>query len=176
MRTLGRAVIGAALLLTTFGPAGWADGSSSTNSVRWQTIIGTFFIGATPGTSANTVGGIIGGGEPWSTLGGHAYVDLTTGAVDFKVKGLVLAGGNSIGTPGPLTQVMGALVCSPKSSPMVFYTSPASTLSGQGDAEFHGSFGPLPTVCSATNIAFLITTTASPPHWIANGAVQVPYP
>jgi hypothetical protein len=169
MKTISWGVIGAALLLFALSPAGRADGSSS-NSVRWKTIIGTFFIGATPGTSANTVGGIVGGGEPWSTLGGHAYVDLSSGVVDFEVDGLVLAGGNSIGTPGTVAQVIGALVCSPASSPMVFNT-PAVTLSGQGYAEFHGSFGPLPSVCSAPNVAFLITTTASPPHWLANGAV-----
>jgi hypothetical protein len=172
MKTISWGVIGAALLLVALSPAGRADGGdNSDNSVRWQTIIGTFFIGATPGTSANTVGGIVGGGEPWSTLGGHAYVDLTSGTVDFEVDGLVLAGGNGIGTvPATLTQVLGALVCFPTT--VVF--TPAVTLSAQGNAEFHGSFGPLPTACTATNVAFLITTTASPPHWLANGAVRVP--
>jgi hypothetical protein len=173
MKTISWAMIGAALLLVGLPPAGRADGSS--NSVRWETIIGTFFIPATPPAtgSSNTVGGIVGGGEPWSTLGGHAYVDLSNGTVDFEVKGLVLAGGNSIGTPDGVTQVIGALVCSPASSPTVFNT-PAVPLSAQGNAEFHGSFGPLPTVCSAPNVAFLITTTATPPHWLANGAVLVP--
>jgi hypothetical protein len=168
MKTISWGVIGAALLLTALSPAGRADDRD--NSVRWQTIIGTFFIGATPGSSANTVGGIVGGGQPWSTLGGHAYVDLSNGTVDFEVNGLVLAGGNSIGTPAAVTRVLGALVCFPTT---VVYT-PAVTLSAQGNAEFHGSFGPLPAACSATNVAFLITTTASPPHWIANGAVRVP--
>jgi hypothetical protein len=170
MKTISWAMIGAALLLVGLPPAVRADGSS--NSVRWETIIGTFFLG-TPPTSVNTVGGIVGGGEPWSTLGGHAYVDLSSGTVDFEVKGLVLAGGPSIGTPDGVTQVIGALVCSPGASPMVFNT-PAVPLSAQGNAEFHGSFGPLPTVCSAPNVAFLITTTATPPHWLANGAVLVP--
>jgi hypothetical protein len=172
MKTISWAIIGAALLLVGLPPTVRADGNG--NSVRWETIIGTFFIPATPPAtgSGNTVGGIVGGGEPWSTLGGHAYVDLSSGTVDFEVKGLVLAGGNSIGTPDGVTQVIGALVCSPASSPMVFNT-PAVPLSAQGNAEFHGSFGPLPTVCSAPNVAFLITTTATPPHWLANGAVLV---
>jgi hypothetical protein len=71
MKTLGKAVIGGALLLTMFAPAGRADGTSSKNTVSWETIIGTFFIPATPPAtgSSNTVGGIIGGGFPWSTLG-----------------------------------------------------------------------------------------------------------
>ncbi len=96
-------VMGGALLLTMLTSAGWADSSSSSsNRVSWKTIIGTFFIPATPPAtgSGNTVGGIIGGGEPWSTLGGHADVDLSTGAVNFEVKGLVLAGGNSTAPPG----------------------------------------------------------------------------
>jgi hypothetical protein len=178
MKTLGKAVIGGALLLTMFAPAGRADGTSSKNAVSWETIIGTFFIPATPPAtgSSNTVGGIIGGGFPWSTLGGRADVNLSTGAVDFKVKGLVLAAGKSIGTPGTLTDVLGALVCNPgAATPMIFYTS-AVPLDGQGNASFRGSFGPLPIVCTPSALAFLITTTATPPHWIANGAVQVPFP
>jgi hypothetical protein len=171
MKMISGGMIGAALLLAALSPSSMADDNG--NSVSWETIVGTFFIGATPGASANTVGGIVGGGEPWSTLGGHAYVDLSSGIVDFHVRGLVLAGGNSIGTTGGVANVVGVLVCSPASSPTTFVTPPV-TLSAQGNAEFHGSFTSSPTGCSATNVAFLITTTASPPHWLANGAVQVP--
>jgi hypothetical protein len=174
MRMLGKLVISAALALTMFASAGWAD----SNSVSWKTIVGTFFIPATPPAtgSGNTVGTIIGGGEPWSTLGGHAYVDLSTGAVDFEVKGLVLAGGNSIGTPGTVTAVTGTLVCNPSSATPTIFTTSSTPLDGQGNASLQSSFGPLPTICSPSALAFLITTTASPPHWLANGAVQVPYP
>jgi hypothetical protein len=120
------------------------------------------------------VGGITGGGEPWWTLGGHAHVDLTSGSVDFEVNGLVLAGSNGIGAPPTNTQVQGTLVCAPGlTTQMVFNTSPAVTLSAQGNAEFDGSFGPLPTTCTATNVAFLITITSND-HWIANGAVRMP--
>jgi hypothetical protein len=170
MKTTSWGAIGVALLLVALSPAGRADDRG--NTVSWETIIGTFFIGAMPGTSANTVGGVIGGGEPWSTLGGHAYVDLSNGIVDFQVKGLVLAGGNGIGTTGGIPKVEGTLVCSPASSPMVFNT-PAVTLSAQGNAEFHGSFGPLPTVCTPTSVAFLIVIPTNN-HWIANGAVVAP--
>jgi hypothetical protein len=170
---LGKLVIGAALVLTMFASAGWAD----SNSVSWKTIVSTFFIPATPPAtgSGNTVGTIIGGGEPWSTLGGHAYVDLSTGAVDFEVKRLVLAGGNSIGTPGAVTAVTGTLVCNPSSATPTIFTTSSTPLDGQGNASLQSSFGPLPTICSPSALAFLITTTA-PPHWLANGAVQVPYP
>jgi hypothetical protein len=176
MKTISRGVIGAALLLAALSASSMADDNG--NSVSWETLVGTFFIPATPPAtgSINTVGGIVGGGEPWSTLGGHAYVDLSSGIVDFQVRGLVLAGGSSIGTPGAVTQVTGALVCSPASSPTVFFT-PAVNLSAQGNAEFHGSFSSSTAGCSATNVAFLITTvatTTAPSHWLANGAVRVP--
>jgi len=36
---------------------------------------------------------------------------LQTGQVNFDVRGLVLAAGNSIGTPGTVAQVKGTLVC-----------------------------------------------------------------
>jgi hypothetical protein len=174
MRTLVKAVIGGALLLTMPGAAGWADGGGDgKNSVRWETIIGTFFIGAIPGTSANTVAGITGGGEPWSTLSGHAYVDLSSGAVDFEVKGLVLAGGNSIGTPATIAQVEGTLVCSPGTTSQAIINTPPVPLDAQGNASFNGSFTSPTDGCSPTAVVFLITIPSNG-HWIANGAVRVP--
>ena len=95
---VGAGMVAAALLLSSLAPAARADSGGNGNSVRWQTIIGIIQAG-------NVVGGIGGGMEPWSTLGGHAYVDLADGTVDFEVRGLVLAGGNSIGTPATVTQV-----------------------------------------------------------------------
>jgi hypothetical protein len=161
-----------ALFLAALGLPGMAAYAWE-GGVHWQTIIGTFFIGATPGTSANTVGGIVGGGEPWSTTGGEANVNLIDNQVEFSVTGLVLAGGNSIGTPGTVTLIEGTLVCNPSSStPTVFSTLPV-TLSPQGNAEFSGSFTSSPAGCSPTAVAFLITIPSNG-HWIANGAVQWP--
>ena len=157
------AAVGAALLAALATPA-MAQG------VHWSTIVGTFFIGGAPGTSANTVGGILGGGEPWSTLGGEANVDLVDNIVEFNVRGLVLAGGNAIGTTDGVSAVQGTLVCNP-SSPAVFKTPPV-TLSTQGNAVFSGSFTSSPAGCSPTNVAFLITITTNG-HWIANGAVPI---
>ena len=173
MKTLVKAIIGGALLLTVPGAAGWADGGGDgKNSVRWETIIGTFFIGSIPGTSANTVAGITGGGEPWSTLGGQAYVNLLNSVVAFKVKGLVLAGGNSIGTPATVTSVKGTLVCNPAATSPTIIDTPFVTLDAQGNASFYGSVSPLTAGCSPTDVAFLIR--ASNNHWLANGAVRVP--
>ena len=44
------------------------------------------------------------------------------------------------------------------------------TLSDQGDAEFDGVIGPVPTTCTPTNVVFLVRIAAN--RWIANGAVR----
>jgi hypothetical protein len=167
MKAIRWRVVGAALLLVALSPAGMAGGggNGTSNNVRWQTIIGIIQAG-------NVVGGIGGGGQPWSTLGGHAYANLSEGVVDFEVKGLVLAGGNSIGTPDTITQVKGTLICGPETTTPTVFDTPLVTLSPQGDAEFDGSFGSSTAGCSANDVAFLIRISAG--RWIANGAVRVP--
>ena len=167
MKAFGKAVIGSALGLAALMPTARADGMGGQSSVRWETIVGIIEPGA-------TIGSLTGGGEPWTTLGGLAYVDLANNAVFFHVKGLVLAGGTSIGTPGAVNSVEGALVCAPGASQTVYYTEPVN-LDGHGNAWFDGSFTSTPTGCSTSAIAFLIVVTSNG-HWIANGAVQVPYP
>lgn len=164
-RAIWAAAAGSALVLVALAPAAAADGGGNGNSVRWQTIIGIIQAG-------NVVGGIGGGMEPWSTLGGHAYVDLADGTVDFEVRGLVLAGGNSIGTPATVTQVKGTLVCAPGSTTPVVVDTPLVALSANGNAEFDGSFNASTAGCSAADVAFLIRISAN--RWIANGAVRSP--
>ena len=135
------------------------------NTVRWQTIIGIIQAG-------NVVAGVTGGGQPWSTLGGNASVNLTNGKIDFEVRGLVLAGGNAIGTPATITQVKGTLVCDTDGSAggPVLVDTPLVALSEEGDARFHGSVGALPAACTTEpDMAFLVRIGAG--RWIANGAV-----
>lgn len=132
------------------------------DSLRWREIIGIIQAG-------NVVGGITGGGQPWSTLGGHASVNLDSGRIVFRVDGLVLAGGNAIGTPDAITQVKGTLVCDPGGSDQAVVDTPLVALSALGEAEFDGVVS-LPAVCStAADVAFLIRISAG--RWIANGAV-----
>ena len=85
-----------AALSMSVSPAAFADNNS--NNVSWKRVIGIIQAG-------NIVGNIAGGGQPWSTLGGEANVNLRSGRVEFEVRGLVLAGGNSIGTPDAINQV-----------------------------------------------------------------------
>jgi hypothetical protein len=141
------------------------------DGVRWQDVIGIVQAGNVVG--AGTVH-VTGGGQPWSTLGGHARVDLVTGELGFRVQGLVFAGGPNIGTPGPVTQVKGTVVCNANGSGgdgnAVLIDTPTVPLDATGDAEFEGSLS-LPSACrDLPSIAFLIRTPAG--AWIANGAVR----
>jgi hypothetical protein len=157
MKALYAAAVGA-LLTTGFASAGLAD----SDSTSWKRIIGII-------QAANPVFDITGGGQPWSTLGGEALVNLRTGHVEFEVRGLVLAGGNSIGTPDNITQVKGTIVCGAGSS--IQSDTPLVALGAQGEAEFEGNIA-VPATCTPSNIAFLIRIAAG--RWIANGTVRSP--
>src|SRR5947209_5065493 len=67
-RILALVTASALLGLATISPAA-ADG------VRWRTVVGIVQAG-------NTVGNIAGGGQPWTTHGGHASVDLSANHVE----------------------------------------------------------------------------------------------
>jgi hypothetical protein len=146
------------------------DGSAGPdNTLRWQSVIGIAQAGNVVGTGT----GAVTGAGVWSAQGGHVKVDLDKGKIDFDVHGLVLAGGNAIGTPGTVLQVKGTLVCDTDGSASglnsVLKDTPPVNLSDEGDAEFHGSVGALPAVCtSEPDIAFLIRAGTK---WIANGTV-----
>jgi len=94
----------------------------------------------------------------------------------------VLAGGNGIGTRGDITAVKGTLVCDTNGSASGSNSSLVQTaaipLSSDGDANFSGSVGTLPAVCSSEpDLAFLIRIAevngvlVNGP-WIAFGAVR----
>lgn len=168
MKTLTAIAIGALLLV------GLASPSRADNSgfVSWKKIIGVAQASNVVGNSPNTA---TGGGQPWSTLDGNAVVNLNEGTVYFEVRGLVLAGGNSIGTPGPVTNVVGTLVCGlmPNETTALIDTQ-AVPLSAEGNAEFFGTFNSSTAGCSATDVAFLVRNAATTEAWIGNGAVRVP--
>jgi hypothetical protein len=149
-------VMASALLISAIASA------NADNSVRWKTIIGIIQAG-------NLVGNIAGGGQPWSALGGQARVDLSSGKLEFEVRGLVLAGGNTIGTPGAINQVMGTIICDAGATNATFNT-PLVTLDARGDAEFSGNIGPIAATCTPANVAFLVRIAAG--RWIANGSVR----
>jgi hypothetical protein len=155
----GKILAAAAIAFLTWSIASPAKA----DTVRWRTIVGIIQAG-------NPVGNITGGGQPWTTLGGRARVDMAKGQLDFDVQGLVLAGGAAIGTPDAINQVKGTLVCGAGTPTQVILDTPLVTLSPQGDADFSGPIGLIPTTCNATNVVFLVRISAD--RWIANGAVR----
>src|SRR5260370_18178046 len=97
--------------------------------VRWKTIVGNISV-----SNNDAVGGINPGTTPWSTGGGRARVNLATGHVSFDVDGLVLNGGNATGTPGPVDQVEGSLICDAGAKDQTSFTTTPLRLGEQGHA------------------------------------------
>jgi hypothetical protein len=143
--------------------------------VRWNDIIGIIAPGSVVGTGTT----VTGWSQPWSTEGGSAEVNLTTGRVMFEVRGLALAEGIDIGTPGSITEVMGTLVCNTHGTngTSVLVNTGLVSLSKEGNASFMGTVS-IPSVCQAEpDIASLIQASCSSSSgycWIANGAVRSP--
>ena len=165
MRTLlGTSVISAAMLLGVVA----ADADSPT--VKWEDVVGIVQASNRVGTGT---GQITGGGQPWTTQSGKAQVDLGTGRIKFTVRGLVLAGGNGIGTRAAIDMVKGTLVCDTDGSAggnSVLVDTPLVPLSLEGDADFSGDVI-LPFVCvNQPDIAFVVRTASG--AWIANGSVR----
>jgi hypothetical protein len=137
--------------------------------VRWKTIVGNITV-----SHNDAVDGINPGTTPWSTVGGRARVDLSTGQVSFDVDGLVLNGGNATGTPGPVDQVEGSLICDAGQQDHTIFTTTPVKLNAQGNADFSGTFNTTPGTC--TNPLFLIRIgpdlQGANQAWIATGAVR----
>jgi hypothetical protein len=138
------------------------------NFVRWDRIVGAI----TALNVDNPVGNIHSGTFPWTTRSGLARVDLTTGAVNWEVDGLVINGTVFSGTPGPITAVIGTLVCNAGGGNQTVFDTSSVPLNVHGDAQFSGHFaGSPPGKCS--NPIFLIRIAApagAAGRWIATGA------
>jgi len=138
--------------------------------VRWQKVVGVI----TAPNVDNPVAGISAGTLPWTTRGGNVRINLTTGVGSFDVEGLVLNGGNATGTTGPITSVVGTLVCNPggdNTTPpaQAAIDTPAATLNALGNAELSFKIN-VPQTC--TNPLFLIRIPQFGLRWIAAGAVR----
>src|SRR5258708_35332865 len=83
------------VLFVVLGSAVVAFAKDNDAVVRWKTIVGNITV-----SNNDAVGGINPGTTPWSTLGGTARVNLSTGQVSLNVKGLVLNCGMRPGSPG----------------------------------------------------------------------------
>ncbi len=170
MKTVSRKSLIVSMLALAGAVAGQNALAGEDTDLRWQSVIGIIQGGNVVGTGTGAVTGVPG---PWSAQDGHVKVDLKHGKVDFRVAGLVFAGGNSIGTPGTVVQVKGTLVCDTDGSATgnsILVDTPLVSLDEEGDARFNGSLPSLPAVCSTEpDVAFLIRTSTG--RWIANGTV-----
>ena len=137
--------------------------AQSDTTVRWRGFEGVI---TAPGVD-NPISQIHSGAGPWTARGGSARVNLDTGEGSFEVEGLVLNGGLASGTPGPVVNVVGTLVCNPGSpagSVEAVIDTPATHLSAEGNAELSFKIS-VPPVC--TNPLFLIRVPSG--RWIATG-------
>ena len=136
--------------------------AQSDTVVRWRGIEGVI---TAPGVD-NPVSQIHSGAGPWTTRSGNVRIDLESGEGSFEVEGLVLNGGNASGTPGPVTSVLGTLVCNPggASGTETVIDTPATALSADGHAELSFRIN-VPVGC--TKQVFLIRVASG--RWIAPG-------
>jgi hypothetical protein len=132
--------------------------------VRWRGMEGDV---TAPGVD-NPVGQIRSAPGPWTAQGGSARINLATGNGSFEVEGLVLNGGNASGTTGPVTTVVGTLLCnagSPAGTVEAALDTPSTNLSTDGNAELSFKIT-VPAVCN--NPLFLIRVPSNG-RWIATG-------
>lgn len=165
----GALILAVHVALMAFTPGAALAGDQH---IQWSDVRGIVQPGATVGTGS---GQVTGGGAPWSTTGGRVEVNLDHGRINFEVRGLVLAAGNSIGTRDGVTTVKGTLVCDTNGSltgDSALVETSLVTLDGQGDAHFDGVATVFPPECSEPDIAFLVRTASG--AWIAFGAVRRP--
>jgi len=165
------------LLVILFASASFARADDTV--VRWRQIVGVITAPNVDNPVATTLSPspIHSGTLPWTTKGGRASVNLSTGAVSFDVDGLVLNGGDFSGTlPSGFPKIVGTLVCNAGNAagmpaPATVDT-PQISISKQGDADFSGQFlSSIPAQCA--NPLFLIRVPAFGGRWIATGAVRV---
>lgn len=147
------------LLSLTLGATAFAQ---SGTVVRWRGMQGVI---TAPGVD-NPVGQIHSGAGPWTTQDGSARVNLATGVGSFDVEGLVLNGGAASGSPGPVTSVVGTLLCNPGGAggAETAIDTPATALSADGNADLSFKIN-VPAVCNSP--VFLVRVPAG--KWIATG-------
>ena len=96
-----------------------------------------------------------------------------SGEGSFEVEGLVLNGGSSSGTPGPIDSVVGTLVCNAGTATQATVDTPATGLSADGNADLSFRLT-VPAVCAKP--LFLIRLPQAGLKWIATGTIPVTHP
>ena len=82
--------------------------------------------------------------------------------------------GNSTDTPGPVSAVVGTLVCNPGTQTVAILDTTSVTLNVRGDAEFSGLLQNIPVTCA--NPLFLVRIAApagAAGRWIGTGTERL---
>jgi hypothetical protein len=118
--------------------------------------------------AANRAHAIDPGGLPWAISKLKAVV-RADGRISVRGEGLVLAGGNAVGTAGGVVQVTAAFFCGENR-----FESPAVPLSRGGDFQIkREQLSPaLPSVCEAPTLLIRIFRNEASANWIAGGTLQ----
>ena len=140
--------------------------AQTSNTVRWQSFAGVI----TAQNVDNPVSANIHSGTfAWTVRGGSARVNLATGAVSFNIQQLVINGAKFSGTPGPITQVTGTLVCNPGADGESPHDTAAVNLDAHGNAQFSGSLGTLGTCANPLFLVRIFNPSGARGLWIATG-------
>lgn len=155
-------VLATLLLLALVVPI---SASEDVHLVRFDGGIGVIPVNS---AGANTVRGVIPGGQPWVIADLRADIRLD-GSIDAAGKGLLLAGGNSIGTTGGAS-VVATLLCGPlPNGPFTSHSTPVASavkLEPNGDFRITDLLSPAPP-SPCDNPVLLIVNTAG--RWFAAG-------
>jgi hypothetical protein len=153
-----RVLCAAASLALAYGAAATADD----RLVRFDGGIGV--IPARVGGVANTVRGVNPGGQVWVISRLNADV-RTDGGITVDGRGLLLGGGDNIGTNGGQS-VRARLFCGPQGAEVV-HNSELVPLEANGDFRIDGMLDPVPLVGSCERPVLLIVSGGG--NWFAAG-------
>lgn len=118
-----------------------------------------------PNVKLNVVRGVAPGGGPW-TIGDLKAKIETSGHITVDGQGLLLASGNSIGTPAGLN-VFASLICE-TSAPFVTHNTAFSVpLAPNGDFHIDDTLADVPASCASP--VLLIRASAGTGPWLAAG-------
>jgi hypothetical protein len=139
--------------------------SRNNNVVRWEQLVGLI----TAQGLSNPVANIASGTTPWHARNGAAAVDLTNGEAAFFVQGLVLIGGDTSGTNGPVNSVEGALCAMLVERIRRLRTPPQFRWTFKAMPSLRDAWEGFRATCS--NPIFLVLNAAKG-IWIATGTVR----
>ena len=140
--------------------------AQTSTTVRWQSFAGVI----TSQNVDNPVSPNIHSGTfAWTVRGGSARVDLATGVASFNIQQLVINGSKFSGTPGPITQVTGTLVCNPGADGESTHDTAAVSLDLHGNAQVTSHLGNLGACANPLFLVRIFNPSGARGLWIATG-------